>query len=76
MDDLLAEVSSKRFLTTLDLTKGYHQGPLTTETKEKTASVSHRGKFQYTRLPFGLKNAPAHFQRQMDRMLQGTSAVA
>ena len=76
VDDLLAQVSAKQFLTTLDLTKGYHQVPLTPETKEKTAFVCHRGKFQYTRLPFGLKNAPAHFQRQMDQILQGISAVA
>ena len=48
VDDLLAQVSAKQFLTTLDLTKGYHQVPLTPETKEKTAFVCHRRKFQYT----------------------------
>ena len=76
IDDLLATVSSAKFLTTLDLTQGYHQIELTTETIPKTAFISHCGKFEYLRLPFGLCNAPAHFQRCMDAILADIDADA
>lgn len=51
IDDLLAHVSAAKYLTTLDLSKGYHQIPLDQETREKIAFVCHKGKFQYMRLP-------------------------
>ena len=51
IDDLLATVSSAKFLTTLDLTQGYHQIEPTAETIPKTAFISHCGKFEYLRLP-------------------------
>ncbi|MBW0505276.1 hypothetical protein O181_044991 [Austropuccinia psidii MF-1] len=33
-------------------------------------SICHMGIYEYTRMPFGIKNAPAHFQRMMDTIFQ------
>ncbi|XP_063044707.1 uncharacterized protein LOC134438913 [Engraulis encrasicolus] len=69
VDDMVDALGQARFLTTLDLTKGYWQVPLTPASKEKTAFATPGGLYQYTRLPFGLHGAPATFQRLMDRVL-------
>ena len=76
IDELLAKVGKASFLTTLDLSKGYHQVPLTADTMPKTAFITQFGKFEYTRLPFGLVNAPAYFQRLMDQLLTDHPADA
>lgn len=76
IDDLIGKVSAARYLTTLDLSKGYHQIALTDETKPKTAFICHKGKYQYTRLPFGLCNAPSYFQKHMDLILADLEACA
>lgn len=64
--DLLGEA---KFITTLDLAKGYYQVPVAPEDQDKTAFITPEGKFNFTRMPFGLKGAPATFQRLMDTLL-------
>jgi len=41
------------------------------EDRDKTTFVCHEGAYRYIRLPFGLSNAPATFQRAIDMILGG-----
>uniref|UniRef100_K7EZI4 ribonuclease H n=1 Tax=Pelodiscus sinensis TaxID=13735 RepID=K7EZI4_PELSI len=68
-DELLERLGKAKFITTLDLTKGYWQIPLDRESQEKTAFTTPSGLFHFVRMPFGLHGAPATFQRMMDRLL-------
>jgi len=56
-------------MSKLDLNMGFHQVPLDASSQEKTAFVTPDGAYEYTRLPFGLSNAPSTFQRLMDQTL-------
>ncbi|XP_038867501.1 AMP deaminase 2-like [Salvelinus namaycush] len=76
VDELLEKVGKARYITTLDLTKGYWQIPLTPRAKEKTAFATPDGLFQYTVMPFGLHGAPATFQRLMNKVLKPHQAYA
>ena len=69
VDELIERLGPTRFISTLDLTKGYWQVPLTQRAKAKMAFATPDGLFQYRVLPFGFHGAPATFQRLMDRVL-------
>lgn len=58
------------YFTTLDLKSGFHQISLAEPDGEKTAFSVNNGKFEFCRLPFGLKNAPGIFQRAIDDILR------
>ena len=49
----------------MDLTSGYHQTPLSKESRALTAFITSHGLFEWTRVPMGLKNAAAYFQEIM-----------
>ena len=49
----------------MDLTQGYHQAPLTFATRAFTVFITFHGVYQFTRLPFGLKQASSYFQEMM-----------
>lgn len=70
VDELIERLGKAKYLTTLDLTKGYWQIPLSPESKEKTAFSTPRALYQYKMMPFGLHGAPATFQRLMDKVLR------
>lgn len=71
VDELIDRLGNAKFLTTLDLARGYWQVPMAQSSREKTAFVTAQGLFQFTVMPFGLKGAPATFQRMMDRLIVG-----
>jgi Reverse transcriptase (RNA-dependent DNA polymerase) len=69
IDDCLDSLESARYFTTLDANSGYWQINVAPEDREKTAFTSHRGLLKFLRMPFGLKTAPATFQRSIDVIL-------
>ena len=69
MDDCLDALGGAQYFTTLDCNAGYWQIRMNPEDKAKTAFTSHVGLWEFNRMPFGLKGAPATFQRAADRIL-------
>lgn len=62
-------VGSSHYVSKLDLLKGYWQVPLTPLASEISAFVSPDAFMQYTVMVFGMRNAPATFQRLMQIVL-------
>ena len=77
VDELIDAIGARKavYFTSLDLMRGYHQIKMAKKSKEKTAFVCHRGLYQFCRMPFDLTNAPATFQRLMDKLFDGWSFV-
>ena len=73
IDDLLDQLGRAKYFTTLDLESGYWQVRAHPNSKEKTAFVTHHSLYEFNVMPFGLKNAPAVFQRLMHLVLQDLS---
>jgi len=71
MDECVDSLGDARVFSTLDCNAGYWQIPVAEEDKHLTAFTCHTGAWQCVRLPFGLCNAPAMFQRAMDMILAG-----
>ncbi|CAM4640132.1 unnamed protein product [Lepidochelys olivacea] len=75
-DELLDKLGGARYLTTMDLTKGYWQVPLDADARLKSAFITPLGLYEFLTLPFGLKGAPATFQRLVDQLLRGMESFA
>lgn len=69
IQDQLDKLSTEQWFTKLDLAAGYHQVKMHSESRKYTAFVTPFGQFQYKRMPFGLANAPAVFQRAINMLL-------
>lgn len=73
VDDILHvdTLAGTQFFTSLDLASGYWQIELDDDARAKSAFTTYNGLFEFVRMPFGLCNASATFQRVMQRVLAG-----
>ena len=76
VEEVLEGVGQASFISKLDLTKGYYQIPVCDDDIPKTCFICHRGRYEFTRMPFGVKNAPAIFQQLMQNVLHDTTTYA
>lgn len=76
IEDCVDQVGSARYVSKFDLLKGYYQVPLTSRAQEVSAFVTSSGLYSYSRMSFGLRNAPSTFQRLMNRVVAGLEGCA
>ena len=69
IDDILDTLGESKFFSSLDLASGYWQVELDPESRQKSAFTTYCGLFEFVRMPFGLCNVPAMFQRLMQKVL-------
>ena len=67
IDDAFSCLSGAKWFSVMDLKSRYYQVEMEPSDREKTAFVCPLGFFEYTRMPQGVTNAPATFQRLMER---------
>ena len=72
---LMVKLRNDKFFTKIDMSKGYWQIPMEERSKAKTAFTVSRGCYQFKRMPFGLMNAAATFNRVMRKMLDGVQNI-
>ncbi|KAJ4455513.1 putative Transposon Ty3-G Gag-Pol polyprotein [Paratrimastix pyriformis] len=70
IDDLLHRFQGQRYVAKFDCSAGFHQIQVDPLSVPLLAFTSPLGRFEFTRMPFGARTAPLHFQHQMDLLLQ------
>eukprot|EP00057_Strongylocentrotus_purpuratus_P021451 XP_011675925.1 PREDICTED: uncharacterized protein K02A2.6-like [Strongylocentrotus purpuratus] len=76
IDETLDALSGAQWFSTLDLASGYWQVGLSKDAKEKSAFVADGGLYSWNVMPFGLCNAPATFERLMDKLARWLEVIA
>jgi len=69
ISEILDTLGNSKYFSTVDCASRFLQAPVKPEDRANTAFTTREGHFQYKRMPFGLKGAPATFQRLMTTVL-------
>ena len=69
IDEQINEIATNNVFSTIDLKEAYHQIPLSDSDKAYTALEAAGQLWQFNRMPFGIKNGVACFQRSMDEFI-------
>jgi len=72
--ELLRDIGTKKpaYFAVIDFTSGYHQAPIEELSRKYTAFRTHRGIYEWLRVPMGLKGAPNYFQKEISTTVLGT----
>ena len=68
-DEVLFQLNGAKLFSALELLLGYHQDPLSEDSKQCTAFNNHNQHWQFEVMTFGLSNAPLTFVRLMHQIL-------
>ncbi|MBW0504828.1 hypothetical protein O181_044543 [Austropuccinia psidii MF-1] len=66
----LEKLEKAKYITKMNFMKGFHHNGLEPNSIKVLRIICHMGIYEYTGMPFGIRNAPAHFQRIMDTIFQ------
>ena len=75
IEDLLAVLGGGQHFSKLDMSQAYQQMELEEDFKKFTTINTHKGLYQYNRLPYGISSAPGIFQRAMEHLLKEIPGV-
>ncbi|MBW0523403.1 hypothetical protein O181_063118 [Austropuccinia psidii MF-1] len=64
--ETLTQLSQAKYITAMDALKGFHQNFSTDNSKKLIRIIVQCGIFEFIKMPFGIKNAPSHYQRMMN----------
>ncbi|MBW0525173.1 hypothetical protein O181_064888 [Austropuccinia psidii MF-1] len=64
--ETLNQLSKAKFITSMHALEGFHQNVLTPHSSNVLRIIAHCGLYEYLRMPFGIENAPSHYQRRMN----------
>ncbi|MBW0563813.1 hypothetical protein O181_103528 [Austropuccinia psidii MF-1] len=64
--ETLTQLSKAKYIKSIDALKGLHQTFLTPKAKKLLRIITCCGIYEYLRMPFGIKNAPSHYERMIN----------
>ena len=76
VEDIFLNFNGGTIFSKMDLSEAYLQVEVEENSQKLLTIHTHKGLYQYTRLPFGIKSAPSIFQQIMDQVLSGLEGVS